>query len=62
MITHEPDIAAHDKRIIVIRDGQVTEDKLSISLNPSLTRGTSKNNIHKTVVPPLSKGGKGGLK
>lgn len=26
MITHEPDIAAHAKRIIVIRDGQITED------------------------------------
>jgi putative ABC transport system ATP-binding protein len=26
MITHEPDIASHAKRIIVIRDGQVTED------------------------------------
>lgn len=29
MITHEPDIASHAKRIIVIRDGQVTEDKKS---------------------------------
>lgn len=26
MITHEPDIAAHAKRIIVIRDGSITED------------------------------------
>ncbi len=26
MITHEPDIASHAKRIIVIRDGQITED------------------------------------
>jgi len=26
MITHEPDIAAHAKRIIVIRDGEITED------------------------------------
>ena len=29
MITHEPDIAAHAKRIIVIRDGSVTEDRKS---------------------------------
>lgn len=27
MITHEPDIAAHAKRIIVIRDGKIVEDK-----------------------------------
>jgi len=27
MITHEEDIAAHAKRIIVIRDGHITEDK-----------------------------------
>lgn len=29
MITHEPDIAAHAKRIIVIKDGNVVEDKLN---------------------------------
>ncbi len=29
MITHEPDIAAHAKRIIVIKDGNLVEDKLN---------------------------------
>jgi len=27
MITHEPDIAAHAKRIIHIKDGQITQDE-----------------------------------
>jgi putative ABC transport system ATP-binding protein len=27
MITHEPDIAAHAQRIIVIKDGKIIEDK-----------------------------------
>jgi putative ABC transport system ATP-binding protein len=27
MITHEPDIAEHAKRILVIRDGNIVEDK-----------------------------------
>ena len=27
MITHEPDIAGHAKRIITIRDGQIISDK-----------------------------------
>ncbi len=27
MITHEPDIAAHAKRVIVIRDGNIVDDK-----------------------------------
>jgi putative ABC transport system ATP-binding protein len=27
MITHEPDIATHAKRILVIRDGDIVEDK-----------------------------------
>lgn len=30
MITHEPDIAAHAKRIITIRDGKLVEDKKNI--------------------------------
>jgi|SRR5579872_3253501 len=29
MITHEPDIADHTKRIIVIRDGKIIEDKIN---------------------------------
>lgn len=29
MITHEPDIAAHAKRVIVIRDGNLVEDKIN---------------------------------
>ncbi len=29
MITHEPDIASHAKRIISLRDGKVVEDKLN---------------------------------
>ena len=29
MITHEPDIADHAKRIIVIRDGKIIEDKIN---------------------------------
>ncbi len=29
MITHEPDIAAHAKRIITIRDGKILDDKIN---------------------------------
>lgn len=29
MITHEPDIAAHAKRVITIRDGKLVDDKLN---------------------------------
>jgi putative ABC transport system ATP-binding protein len=29
MITHEPDIAAHAKRIILIKDGEIVSDKLN---------------------------------
>jgi putative ABC transport system ATP-binding protein len=29
MITHEPDIAEHAKRILVIKDGVIIEDKLN---------------------------------
>jgi putative ABC transport system ATP-binding protein len=29
MITHEPDIAAHAKRVITIRDGKIIEDKIN---------------------------------
>lgn len=29
MITHEPDIAAHAKRIITIKDGKIVEDKIN---------------------------------
>jgi ABC-type lipoprotein export system ATPase subunit len=29
MITHEPDIAAHAKRIIMIRDGKIISDKVN---------------------------------
>jgi len=29
MITHEPDIAAHAKRIIHVRDGKVVEDEIN---------------------------------
>ncbi|HSW88758.1 MAG TPA: ABC transporter ATP-binding protein [Candidatus Saccharimonadales bacterium] len=29
MITHEPDIAAHAKRIITIRDGNITKDEIN---------------------------------
>ncbi len=31
MITHEPDIAAHAERIILIRDGKIVEDKKNIN-------------------------------
>lgn len=31
MITHEPDIAAHAERIILIRDGKIGEDKANIN-------------------------------
>jgi putative ABC transport system ATP-binding protein len=31
MITHEPDVAAHSKRIITLRDGVIVEDKLNNS-------------------------------
>lgn len=27
MVTHEPEIAAHAKRVIVLRDGEITEDR-----------------------------------
>jgi ABC-type lipoprotein export system ATPase subunit len=29
MVTHEPDIAAHAARVIVLRDGRVASDTLS---------------------------------
>jgi putative ABC transport system ATP-binding protein len=29
MVTHEPDIAAHAERVVVLRDGQVESDRLS---------------------------------
>ena len=29
MITHEPDIAQHAKRIITIRDGKIADDRLN---------------------------------
>jgi putative ABC transport system ATP-binding protein len=29
MITHEPDIAGHAKRIIFIRDGKIVEDSIN---------------------------------
>jgi oligopeptide/dipeptide ABC transporter ATP-binding protein len=29
MITHEPDIAGHAKRVIVIKDGKIIDDKLN---------------------------------
>ena len=29
MITHEPDIAAHAKRVIMIRDGKIVSDKVN---------------------------------
>jgi putative ABC transport system ATP-binding protein len=29
MITHEPDIAAHSKRVITLRDGKIVSDKLN---------------------------------
>jgi len=29
MITHEPDIAEHAKRIIFIRDGQIVKDSIN---------------------------------
>lgn len=29
MITHEPDIAAHAKRVIMIRDGKIVDDKVN---------------------------------
>jgi putative ABC transport system ATP-binding protein len=29
MVTHEPDIAAHAERVVVLRDGRVESDRLS---------------------------------
>jgi len=30
-VTHEPDIAAHAERIVVLRDGQVESDEETLS-------------------------------
>jgi ABC-type lipoprotein export system ATPase subunit len=39
MVTHEPDIAAFAKRVIVFRDGRIQEDELtSISKRIHLTQ------------------------
>ena len=29
MVTHEPDIAAHAERVVVLRDGRVESDRLT---------------------------------
>ena len=29
MVTHEPDIAAHAERVVVLRDGRVESDRLN---------------------------------
>jgi putative ABC transport system ATP-binding protein len=33
MVTHEPDIAAHAKRIVRIKDGSINSDTLNVNPN-----------------------------
>ena len=40
MVTHEPDIAAHAKRIIRIKDGMVVADELTTGQGPSSPEGS----------------------
>ncbi|PTE14938.1 ABC transporter ATP-binding protein [Pseudogemmobacter blasticus] len=37
MVTHEPDIAAYAKRLVVFTDGKITRDEPSAALAPGLT-------------------------
>ena len=37
MVTHEPDIAAYAKRLVVFTDGKITRDEPSAALGPGLT-------------------------
>ncbi len=39
MVTHEPDIAAHANRVIVLRDGLISDDGPSSRVIPSYTSG-----------------------
>jgi putative ABC transport system ATP-binding protein len=39
MITHEPDIAEHAKRIIHLKDGKIFEDRTKSPSNPPLRKG-----------------------
>ena len=38
LITHEPDVAAHTKRVIQLRDGLVVEDRLQTAVNAAPPR------------------------
>jgi putative ABC transport system ATP-binding protein len=44
MVTHEPDIAAHAERTVVLRDGRVESDRRGTDLDP-FTRGTAPESL-----------------
>ena len=36
MVTHEPDIAAHARRVVVLRDGQIASDERRVAFTEKL--------------------------
>jgi len=59
MVTHEPDIAAHARRIVKIKDGEVVSDELRGESRPPVHREAQKpsallKGIHSTLLISLS--------
>jgi putative ABC transport system ATP-binding protein len=45
MVTHEPDIAAHARRVVVLRDGRVASDERRAQFVSRVTSGGSVHEV-----------------
>lgn len=62
IVTHENEIAAHARRIITMRDGQIISDKnISAGLNPAADALPESENVIKNILSNAGRSVKGGM-
>ncbi len=61
IVTHENEIAAHAKRVITMRDGQIISDKTAAETKISKTESSASGSLIKDVLSQSGRAAKGGM-